>query len=68
MKRTVILIIITIFSLGLFAQENTTVVTTIHGDGYAYIKEINDGTLKVKLYNKGNEYANVPYQFLLFGK
>lgn len=60
MKQSIFLIIATIITLGLFAQSNTTVVTTIQGDGYTYIKETIDATLKVKLYNQENEYANVP--------
>jgi hypothetical protein len=59
MKRTIVFIIATIFTLGLFAQSNTTVTTTIQGDGYSYIKETKKSRL-VRLYNKENEYANVP--------
>ena len=60
MKKLIILIIATIFTLGLFAQNNTVVTTTIQGDGYTYVKETWNNTLKVKLYNKENEYTNTP--------
>lgn len=60
MKHSFLFIITTIITLGLFAQSHETVVTTIQGDGFVYIKETTDATLKVKLYNQDNEYANVP--------
>jgi len=59
MKRLIISMIVTIFTLGLFAQSNTTVVTTIQGDGYTYIKETTESRL-VKLYNQENEYVKIP--------
>ncbi len=60
MRKYVVFIIATIFTLGLFAQSNSVVTEDIKGDGYTYIKETLNNTLKVKLYNKENEYTNVP--------
>ena len=60
MKRLIILTIATIFTLGLFAQSNSVVTENIKGDGYTYVKETLNNTLKIKLYNKENKYANVP--------
>lgn len=60
MKKLIILIIATIFTLGLFAQSNSVVTENIKGDGYTYVKETLNNTLKIKLYNKENKYANVP--------
>lgn len=39
MKKLIISMIATIFTLGLFAQSNTAVITTIQGDGYTYVKK-----------------------------
>lgn len=68
MKRLIISMIVTIFTLGLFAQSKPIDVTTIQGDGYTYIKETIDATLKVKLYNQENEYVNVPLVYKETGK
>lgn len=59
MKKYVVLIIATIFTIGLFAQNNSTVTTVIEGDGYTYVKEIRKSRL-VDLYNQENKYTNVP--------
>ena len=59
MKKLIILIIATIFTLGLFAQNNTVVTTTIQGDGYTYIKKTKKSRL-VNLYNQDNEYTDIP--------
>ena len=58
MKKLIILIIATIFTLGLFAQNNTVVTTTIQGDGYTYIKKTKKSRL-VNLYNQDNEYTDI---------
>lgn len=60
MRRFIFSIIATIFTLGLFAQSNSVVAEDIKGDGYTYVKETLNNTLKVKLYNKENKYTNVP--------
>ena len=51
MKRLIISMIVTIFTLGLFAQSKPIDVTTIQGDGYTYIKETRKSRL-VDLYNQ----------------
>ena len=62
MKRLIISMIVTIFTLGLFAQSKPIDVTTIQGDGYTYIKETRKSRL-VDLYNQENEYTNVPMDY-----
>ncbi len=59
MKKLIISMIATIFTLGLFAQSNTAVITTIQGDGYTYVKKTKKSRL-VNLYNQDNEYTDVP--------
>ena len=59
MKKYILLIIATIFTIGLFAQNKSTVTTIIEGDGYTYIKNIRKSRL-VDLYNQENKYTNVP--------
>ena len=59
MKKYILLIVATIFTVGLFAQNKSTVTTIIEGDGYTYIKNIRKSRL-VDLYNQENKYTNVP--------
>ena len=59
MKKYILLIIATIFTIGLFAQNKSTVTTIVEGDGYTYIKKIRKSRL-VDLYNQENKYTNVP--------
>lgn len=59
MKKYISLIITTIFTIGLFAQNQSTVTTIVEGDGYTYIKKIRKSRL-VDLYNQENKYTNVP--------
>ena len=68
MKRLIILTIATIFTLGLFAQSNSVVTEEIKGNGYTYVKETLNNTIKIKLYNKENEYTNVPLVNINTGK
>lgn len=67
MKRLIISMIVTIFTLGLFAQSNTAVITTIQGDGYTYVKETKRSRL-VNLYNQDNEFVGVPLVYKDTGK
>ena len=62
MKRLIISMIVTIFTLGLFAQSKPIDVTTIQGDGYTYIKETRKSRF-VDLYKQENEYTNVPMDY-----
>ena len=62
MKKLIFFIIATIFTLGLFAQSNTVVTTTIQGDGYTYVKKTKKSRL-VNLYNQDNEYTDVPMEY-----
>ena len=59
MKKYILLIVATIFTVGLFAQNKSTVTTIVEGDGYTYIKKIRKSRL-VDLYNQENKYTNVP--------
>ena len=60
MKRLIISIIATIFTLGLFAQTNYYKVDkTFYENGYTYQCDVNEKTQRVRLYNKENKFTYV---------